>query len=259
MAALYAALMFGQRCLPRGQAVSTPVSSSPRGLAPYFKTDAPAVSVWVLPDYHRAAPGRQQAAAKCGGQLAASRLARGRSDQARCAPGSVPRRGRRAALDRRAGRHGTLPSSSLTARCTPRWVGHDRLALYARVTAVRSPRTKGSRCAGTAIDRSWRADAATRPPDASPSCARPTSSRRSGTVRRNDGSQDRQRRPGTKTEDLKATLSAPATVARARMAGSTRSSDVGAPRQAHASDLRGRNDQRRALPYRQGKQEAFSN
>src|SRR4051794_5919803 len=40
----------------------------------YFKTSAPAVSVWVSPDYTRAAPGGT-GAAKCGGNYAASLIA----------------------------------------------------------------------------------------------------------------------------------------------------------------------------------------
>ena len=64
----------------------------------YFKTDAPAVSVWVSPDYTRAAPGGTGArgagpggarpggtcAAKCGGNYAASLLAQAEATQHGC-------------------------------------------------------------------------------------------------------------------------------------------------------------------------------
>ena len=49
----------------------------------YFKTDAPAVSVWVSPDYTRAAPGGT-GAAKCGGNYAASLLAQAEATQHGC-------------------------------------------------------------------------------------------------------------------------------------------------------------------------------
>ncbi len=49
----------------------------------YFKTDAPAVSVWVSPDYTRAAPGGT-GAAKCGGNYAASLLAQAEATHHGC-------------------------------------------------------------------------------------------------------------------------------------------------------------------------------
>jgi branched-chain amino acid aminotransferase len=49
----------------------------------YFKTDAPAVSVWVSPDYTRAAPGGT-GAAKCGGNYAASLLAQAEATDHGC-------------------------------------------------------------------------------------------------------------------------------------------------------------------------------
>ena len=49
----------------------------------YFKTDAPAVSVWVSRDYTRAAPGGT-GAAKCGGNYAASLLAQAEATRHGC-------------------------------------------------------------------------------------------------------------------------------------------------------------------------------
>ena len=49
----------------------------------YFKTDAPAVSVWVSPDYTRAAPGGT-GAAKCGGNYAASLVAQAEATKHGC-------------------------------------------------------------------------------------------------------------------------------------------------------------------------------
>jgi branched-chain amino acid aminotransferase len=49
----------------------------------YFKTSAPAVSVWVSPDYTRAAPGGT-GAAKCGGNYAASLLAQAEATRHGC-------------------------------------------------------------------------------------------------------------------------------------------------------------------------------
>src|SRR5260370_39872060 len=49
----------------------------------YFKTDAPAVSVWVSQDYTRAAPGGT-GAAKCGGNYAASLLAQSEATHHGC-------------------------------------------------------------------------------------------------------------------------------------------------------------------------------
>ena len=49
----------------------------------YFKTDAPAVSVWVSTDYTRAAPGGT-GAAKCGGNYAASLLAQAEATRHGC-------------------------------------------------------------------------------------------------------------------------------------------------------------------------------
>jgi branched-chain amino acid aminotransferase len=49
----------------------------------YFKTDAPAVSVWVSPDYTRAAPGGT-GAAKCGGNYAASLIAQAEATKHGC-------------------------------------------------------------------------------------------------------------------------------------------------------------------------------
>jgi branched-chain amino acid aminotransferase len=69
----------------------------------YFKTDAPAVSVWVSEDFTRAAPGGT-GAAKCGGNYAASLQAQAEATPPRLRPGRVSRR-RRTALDRGAGRH----------------------------------------------------------------------------------------------------------------------------------------------------------
>jgi len=49
----------------------------------YFKTSAPAVSVWVSPDYTRAAPGGT-GAAKCGGNYAASLIAQAEATKHGC-------------------------------------------------------------------------------------------------------------------------------------------------------------------------------
>ena len=49
----------------------------------YFKTDAPAVSVWVSQDFTRAAPGGT-GAAKCGGNYAASLLAQAEATRHGC-------------------------------------------------------------------------------------------------------------------------------------------------------------------------------
>src|SRR5260370_27666202 len=49
----------------------------------YFKTDAPAVSVWVSTEYTRAAPGGT-GATKCGGNYAASLLAHAEATRHGC-------------------------------------------------------------------------------------------------------------------------------------------------------------------------------
>ena len=80
------------------------VIASPVGA--YFAGGVKPVTVWVSPDYTRAAPGGT-GAAKCGGNYAAVARRAGRGDRARLRPGGLPGRGR-APLRRRAGRHERL-------------------------------------------------------------------------------------------------------------------------------------------------------
>ena len=110
------------------------VIASPAGN--YFKSGAPAVSIWVS-DYTRAAPGGT-GAAKCGGNYAASLVPAGRSDRARPRPGRVPRRRRAQWIEELGGMNlffvfddGTLVTPPLTGTILP-GITRDSLITLAR-------------------------------------------------------------------------------------------------------------------------------
>ena len=172
----------------------------------YFKTDAPAVSVWVSHGIHARGAGRH-GCREMRRQLRRQPAGPGRSDPPRLRPGRVPRRGR-AALDRRAGRHEHL------LRLRRRLDGHatagrhDPARHHARVTASPWPTTRASRFARTAIRSTNGAPTPPAAASARPSpAARPPSSRRSARSAGKDGEfKIGNGGPGTKTEELKAAL-----------------------------------------------------
>ena len=172
----------------------------------YFKTGAPAVSVWVSTDYTRAAPGGT-GAAKCGGNYAASLLAQAEATRHGCDQVVFLDAVEQRWVEELGGMNifFVFDDGSMVDAAAGR---HDPARHHARRHCSRWPTTRASRFARTAIRST---NGAPMPPAAafarpSPAARRP-SSRRSARSASKDGEfKIGNGGPGTRTEELKAAL-----------------------------------------------------
>ena len=143
----------------------------------YFKTDAPAVSVWVSTGLHARGAGRH-GCCEMRRQLCRQPAGPGRSDPPWLRPGGVPRRGR-AALGRRAGRHEHLLRLRRRLDDDAAARRHDPARHHARLAAHpgQGQGHQGSR--GPLFDRPM-----AQPTPAAAACARPSPAARPPSSRR---------------------------------------------------------------------------
>ena len=171
----------------------------------YFKTDAPAVSVWVSPDYTRAAPGGT-GAAKCGGNYAASLLAQAEATQHGCDQVVFLDAVEQRWVEELGGMNIFFVFDDGSMVTPP--LGGTILPGITRASLLTLAKDKGIKVREDrySIDQ-WRADAASGRLRESFACGTAAVVTPIGTVRSKDGEfKIGNGGPGTKTEELKATL-----------------------------------------------------
>jgi branched-chain amino acid aminotransferase len=171
----------------------------------YFKTDAPAVSVWVSPDYTRAAPGGT-GAAKCGGNYAASLLAQAEATQHGCDQVVFLDAVEQRWIEELGGMNIFFVFDDGSMVTPP--LGGTILPGITRASLLTLAKDKGIKVREDrySIDQ-WRADAASGRLRESFACGTAAVVTPIGTVRSKDGEfKIGNGGPGTKTEELKATL-----------------------------------------------------
>jgi branched-chain amino acid aminotransferase len=171
----------------------------------YFKTDAPAVSVWVSTDYTRAAPGGT-GAAKCGGNYAASLLAQAEATRHGCDQVVFLDAVEQRWVEELGGMNVFFVFDDGSMTTPP--LGGTILPGITRASLLTLAKDKGIKVREDrySIDQ-WRSDAASGRLREAFACGTAAVVTPIGTVRSKDGEfKIGNGGPGTKTEELKATL-----------------------------------------------------